>query len=135
MQDAKAVKQCIDRAYSPVKARLNDLPDVSAGVETEISDRIVFAAELAGTLVGCAVLDEALPDAQLVNIAVDPDFGGRGIGRLLIEKALAHARQAGASRMRLATHKDLPENIALYSHLGWIETGREGNKVLMHKAL
>ncbi len=35
--------------------------------------------------------------------------------------------------LRLSTHVDMPENVRLYIHLGWEETGRTGNKVQMKK--
>ncbi|QDG78659.1 GNAT family N-acetyltransferase [Labrenzia sp. PHM005] len=135
LQDANAIKQCIDRAYSPVKERLNDLPDVSAGVEKEISEKVVFVAENNTSLAGCVILALQGNHAHLVNIAVDPEYHGRGIARLLIHTAEELARRDGASEFRLATHVGMPENVALYTHLGWSETERKGNKVLMTKRL
>jgi len=66
---------------------------------------------------------------------VHPDFAGQGLGRVLMDKAEAEARALGLAELRLATHVGLPENVALYAHLGWQENGREGNKVLMRKTL
>ncbi|WP_420411480.1 GNAT family N-acetyltransferase [Roseibium sp.] len=135
LQDANAIKQCIDRAYAPVKERLIDLPDVSAGVEKEISEKLVFVAENNNFVAGCLILALQGTHAHLVNIAVDPEYHGRGIARLLIHTAEDYARRDGASELRLATHSGMPENVALYTHLGWSETERTGNKVLMTKRL
>lgn len=135
LQDADAIKRCIDRAYAPVKQRLADLPDVSAGVEEDIAARVVYVAVIGTALAGCAVLGIDGRQAHLMNIAVDPDFKGRGIGGHLIRAVEDHAQAAGSQELLLATHIGMPENVALYTHLGWSETGRTGNKVLMRKVL
>lgn len=135
MQDAKALKDCIDRAYSPVKARLHDLPDVSAGIEEDITGKIVLVAETNRQIAGVAILGIETGSAHLANIAVDPEHKGKGIGKALIEAVEHVAQQQGATEIRLATHIGMPENVSLYTHLGWSETSRTGNKVLMKKAI
>lgn len=135
MQDVQALKSCIDRAYQPVKSKLPDLPDVSSGLAEDIAAHTVFVAELDGRIAGCAIVSLTASSAHLMNIAVDPDAKGKGLGRLLIEHVEDFARTSGAGDLRLATHVGMPENVALYSHLGWSETSRTGNKVLMKKDL
>ncbi|WP_040441276.1 GNAT family N-acetyltransferase [Roseibium aggregatum] len=135
LQDAPRLKACIDAAYAPVKSTLPDLPDVSAGIAADISQNHVFVAEFADRIIGCAILGLSGTSAHLMNLAVDPDVKGRGVGRRLIEAAEAFAGKNGARAMHLATHIGMPENIALYTHLGWSEMERNGNKVLMSKDL
>ena len=84
---------------------------------------------------GVLIMTTTPPDAHLMNIAVSDAAKGQGIGGRLIRFALDHARAAGCSRMALATHKDIPENVALYEHLGWQVTACEGMKVLMSRDL
>jgi GNAT superfamily N-acetyltransferase len=87
-----------------------------------------------GAVVGGMVL---VPQSQyviLANIAVDPRASGTGLGRCFLELAEKQVRKLGMKEMRLSTHKDMPENVSLYRHLGWVETGRSGNKVHMSKA-
>lgn len=65
------------------------------------------------------------PDHLLLdNIAVSPDRQGRGIGRRLIAFAENEARRRGVAELRLYTHQKMTENIMLYAHLGFVETGR-----------
>lgn len=135
LADVPQLKQCMDGAYAPLKARLPDLPDVSGELEQEIEQRTVLVAEVHGGIAGCAILDTAGSNAHLVNIAVDPGFKGQGIGRTLVMAAENRARQDGANNMALATHIDIPENVAFYRHLGWSETSRNGNKILMQREL
>ncbi|WP_298986565.1 GNAT family N-acetyltransferase [uncultured Roseibium sp.] len=135
MQDAAALKTCIERAYAPVRLKLSDLPDVSAGIEEDIAGNEVFIAETDGCTAGCAILSFDGSRAHLSNIAVDPDFKGQGIGTALIGAVEAAARAKEVLVIHLATHVSMPENVALYSRLGWLETQRTGNKVLMEKSL
>ena len=37
--------------------------------------------------------------------------------------------------MRLNTHAAMPDNVALYQHLGWETSGQHGNTVAMRKAI
>ncbi len=69
----------------------------------------------------------------LENVAVHPDSSGLGVGSALIKQAEAECLEFGLHQLRLTTHVDMPENIRLYEHLGWRETGRSGSKVQMSK--
>ena len=73
--------------------------------------------------------------AQIANIAVNPQFLGQGIGGELIRFAESIARERNCSQLRLTTHVLLSENVSLYRHLGWEETGRDETKVFMNKEL
>jgi ribosomal protein S18 acetylase RimI-like enzyme len=66
---------------------------------------------------------EAL-DAYLEELYVAPEQRGRGIGRALLEEAMATARAAGAARMDLGTSETDTAAIALYERCGF--TNREG---------
>jgi ribosomal protein S18 acetylase RimI-like enzyme len=60
----------------------------------------------------------------LDNIAVRRDRQGQGLGRALITFAETEARRLGFDEVRLYTHQTMTENIALYTRLGFVETGR-----------
>ncbi len=134
VSDSDALAACISAAYADALARGVSLPPVAEGIDADIRDQLVWVAEDGGVR-GGVVLGLRDDVAHLINIAVDPSCGGRGIGRRLIETVLAAAQAAGAKRMDLATHVDMPENVALYTHLGWRVTGRHENKVLMSRDL
>ena len=132
--DAAGLAACIDAAYAPARARGIDLPPVADGVDQDIRNHLVWLAE-DGNILGGIVVALRGDRAHLVNIAVHPAYGGRGIGKKLIETAVGAARDRGAMWMDLATHVDMPENVVMYGHLGWQETGRRANKVLMSRRL
>lgn len=60
----------------------------------------------------------------IANIAVHPDFRRRGIGRLLTERALRHARDKQADFIWLHVRDDNPYAVELYSKLGFVERAR-----------
>ena len=134
MDDADALADCIDRAYSVYNDRVPDLPDVSAGILDDISNNLVWVAIMDKSVVGGMVLIPQRFHVTLANIAVDPSTAGTGLGRRFLEIAESEARKLGKEEIRLSTHVDMPENVNLYRHLGWVETGRSGNKVHMSKA-
>jgi ribosomal-protein-alanine N-acetyltransferase len=62
--------------------------------------------------------------ARLYSIAVDPRHGRRGIGRGLIEAAIAQARARGATVLRLEVRSDNAQALRFYEKLGFHHFGR-----------
>jgi ribosomal protein S18 acetylase RimI-like enzyme len=73
------------------------------------------------------------------NVAVRPSHQGQGLGRRLMAFAEDAARAAGLTELRLYTNELMVENIAFYSRLGYVETGRRLDagfrRVFMRKTL
>jgi GNAT superfamily N-acetyltransferase len=70
--------------------------------------------------VGCVAL---IPMQQgvyeLSKMAVAPSMRGRGLGRQLIEHAIAHSRQIGAKSLFLGSNSKLPAAVTLYESVGF----------------
>ncbi len=58
---------------------------------------------------------------HIEEVSVHPDHGRRGLGRRLVETALAWARTAGHLRITLTTFRELPWNGPFYAPLGFTE--------------
>lgn len=129
--DAAIIGTVLAKAYARWQERLDDLPDVTGGIHDEIEAGRAWVALMDGKVVGCLMGGMHEDSWHLANVAVHPDTGGKGVGRRLINHAESLARGLGIGEMVLATHKDLPENIALYEHLGWKVTNTEGARVMM----
>lgn len=132
--EVEAITRLIDAAYQPYRDDGVVLPDVSGGIDRMIAAGQVWVtgrAEVQGVL----IVALAPPKAHLMNVAVSPDARGKGLGGKLIGHAVALAKEAGCDEIALATHVDLTGNIALYHHLGWEETGREGTRVMMSRGI
>ena len=137
LSDAQALAECMRAAYGVYRSRLKGktLPPMSVNYANEIQTYPVWVAESEGRLVGGLILMPEENHMTLANVAVHPQFQGNGLGRGLMALAEAQAKQHGYSELRLATHGALTENVSLYAHLGWSETGRDEDRVYMRKRL
>lgn len=134
-RDAIGLSNCIEAAYAPYSARIDDLPPVSADCAAEIAKYQVWVAEFDGKIVGALVLSPEERAMRLANVAVHPDHQGTGLGGTLMALADSESQRQSFCELRLNTHAAMTDNIALYRHLGWEECGRSGNKVSMKKGL
>lgn len=60
----------------------------------------------------------------IANVAVHPDWRGRGIGKLLTERAIAHVRAHRGQKIHLQVRVDNPSAIHIYQDLGFEEMAR-----------
>ncbi len=104
-----------------------------------IREHIVFVAEDAGDVIGVIVLIQQESSMLLDNIAVHPDYQGKGVGRRLLEFAELETRRLGYTQLNLYTHECMTENIAMYERSGYVETERRTEhgyeRVYMQKRL
>lgn len=128
--DVDALKEVIEAAYLPYRQVGLSLPPVSDGLAADISNHKVWVAEYDGEVVGCVVVSFD-GHAKIQNLAVAPIAAGKGIGRALLSKVSRQGRTNGLSSVQLTTHAKMAETLAFYQRLGWIETGREGEKVYL----
>jgi ribosomal-protein-alanine acetyltransferase len=75
---------------------------------------------IAGYIVAVAVVDEA----EILNVAVDPDLRGNGIGGNLLDAALAQVESRGALSVFLEVRLSNVAARALYSSRRFIEMSR-----------
>ena len=94
------------------------------------------------TIVGYVCLMSLFEEAQILDIAVAPDMRGQGVAQLLLDRAMAVARQKGAELLALEVRSSNRAAISLYERNGFARTGLRqkyyGGKddaVLMEKVL
>ena len=87
----------------------------------------VFVAEENGTVLGwiSTRLDRDSRKGRIPNLAVDKLARGRGIGRQLIEHALAYFRREGMTFVMIETMVNNPVGQHLYPSCGFVEAGRQ----------
>ena len=129
LDDAVGLRAAVIAAYAPFVAKRIGLPPVADGLDDDIRDHQVWVAEDRGLIFGGIVLVMNGKQAHIANLAVHPMGEGQGLGRRLIDTANAAALTAGCTQTDLTTHKDMTETQAFYARLGWVETGRDGDKV------
>ena len=65
----------------------------------------------------------AADEAEILTIAVDAAYQGRGVGRALLSENLRQAANAGAKTMFLEVAKDNAPALALYDRFGFVKVG------------
>ncbi|MDX2462756.1 MAG: GNAT family N-acetyltransferase [Gammaproteobacteria bacterium] len=103
--------------------------------EEEIRGFPTWVATLNGNVVGGITMMFEEDHASIANVGVNPAYQGQGLGKGLMELAESEARDRGLSKLQLATHIALKENLALYQHLGWTERNRDDIRVYMSKTI
>ena len=138
--DTQAVMAVVEAAYTHYIARIGKRPGpMDDDYAARIAAGQTWVLDRDGMIAGILVLEETADGFLLDNIAVRPEFYGQGLGRILIAFTEAEAKRRGFTAIRLYTHALMTENIALYTRLGFNETGRVTEKgfdrVYMEKPL
>lgn len=82
----------------------------------------LYLVKYGGNTAGCAAfykLGEGV--CELKRLYLRPGFQGRGLGRAVMQRAMADAKAAGYDRMRLDSLRRLKEARALYEKFGFTE--------------
>lgn len=123
--DAARISTIARAAYDKYVPRIGRAPaPMMADFNAEIAAGRVVVIVVAETIAGYMI---AWPEADayyIDNIALDPSYQGAGLGRRLIEHAVAEANRLHLPALRLHTNELMTENRSIYAHLGFVETHR-----------
>jgi ribosomal protein S18 acetylase RimI-like enzyme len=123
--DAKAMRMCAEAAYQHYKDLIGKPPaPIFADYSSLAAGENTFVAESHGKMVGMLVLVTRDDGIILDNVAVFPEYQGRGIGGKLIRFAQEEARRRGFHSIDLYTNQAMTENVAMYKYLGYVEVDR-----------
>jgi ribosomal protein S18 acetylase RimI-like enzyme len=92
-----------------------------AGSIVERGGQIFFAVEGEAVLGTCAVLRLSATECEIAKMAVSPAARGRGLGDMLMEAAVAYAREIGAARLVIVSNTVLAPALQLYRKHGFRE--------------
>lgn len=115
----------------PQLSRSNPAPDAEtlAKIVQSEASTLLIAKDETGTVVGSMTLAMfRIPTglrAWIEDVVVDENARGRGVGRLLNERAIDIARDAGATTVDLTSRPSREAANRLYQRLGFVE--RETN--------
>lgn len=88
------------------------------------SGNFAWVMRVDGKLVAQAVSLGILDEAHLLILSVHPSAQRQGMGRLMLEHVLDHARTSGASQLFLEVRQSNQIARALYDSSGFLEIGR-----------
>jgi ribosomal-protein-alanine N-acetyltransferase len=86
-----------------------------------------LVAEDDGAVVGYIGSQIAFPEADVMNVAVRPEYRRRGVGQILVEALSTHLRNIDCESLTLEVRASNAPAIALYEKLGFAQVGRRPN--------
>jgi GNAT superfamily N-acetyltransferase len=110
-------------ARGVVGVTLDDVTPLAELAEAWEAGLLWVARNEGGEPIGFALLCLVDGEPHVEEIDVDPAFGRTGIGRALLETALAWARGAGHRGVTLTTFRDIPWNAPFYESAGFRRIG------------
>ena len=81
------------------------------------------SALAAGKIAGYRIVMQVFDETELLEIAVDPEFQGRGFGRALLMNAMTDARKRAGRLMRLEVRIGNTRALRLYESAGFKRVG------------
>ena len=95
---------------------------IASEVENPLSYWLV--AEVDGVIAGYVGSQTVLDAADMMNLAVSPDYRQQGIGQALVNALVEHLRQNKVIALLLEVRVSNAPAIALYESLGFAQVGR-----------
>ena len=98
-------------------------PPAPSGASRLSADGYLLIAEesISSAAIGFIHVLEVEGLAHLEQLSVAPRHGRQGYGLLLLNAALAEARERGYDRVSLRTYADVPWNAPFYARAGFVE--------------
>ena len=128
-QDSSAITELSRQLGYPLSQ-----DQISKNIEVILAnkDHDAFVAVHKNQIVGWigvaqTIMIEMTPYCEINGLVIDEKFRGKGIGKLLIEKAKQWAKEKGNNTIRLRCNVKRKETHLFYQHLGFIETKEQKN--------
>jgi GNAT superfamily N-acetyltransferase len=125
--DVAEVRRVVHAAYEHYEPLLGRTPmPMLTDYDRAVLDHQVWVVEgPGGELVAVLELIDRGDHLWIDNVAVDPGWQGRGLGRRLLAFADEDARRRNLPQLGLLTNERYVANIAMYERYGYRETHRE----------
>mgnify|MGYP001793232690 CR=1 FL=1 len=126
--EADAIAALYIHAWEPLRGKVDDrlisdqTPDGEEVAAWLRGGFEVFTATLDGVLVGVIRCSFPTGTCLVDRIAVTPEHNGDGVGRSLVEHAVARARRGGVTKVLVQAVPKLEDIVRLYRALGFRES-------------
>lgn len=118
VNDLREVQDIENDVYSHPWTGGNFLDSLSNGYETWV------LRDGANALVGYFLVMLAVDEAHLLNITVRRDLQGQGLGRMLLDKVVAIARETGMRSVLLEVRPSNARALGVYERYGFSRIGQ-----------
>lgn len=126
------IRQLAENEQAPMDLMLLADP-AEAVIETYIHQSDCYVMERGGQIVGVYLLQAIQPDAiELVNIAVDENMQGQGLGKKLVNHAIRTSKNNGYRMLTVCTGNSSLGQLALYQKCGFRMVGIETDYFVKH---
>jgi GNAT superfamily N-acetyltransferase len=138
--DADAIRSLTRASYAKWVALIGREPlPMQADYERAVAEHTIDLLTVDGALAGLVETILKPDHLWIENVAVAPEWQGRGYGRLLLDHAEQRALGSRRWEIRLLTNEAFTANLELYANLGYAvdrtEPFRGGRAVHMSKQL
>ena len=106
-----------------------DVPWTRGMFEDELfnPNAVYLVAEVDGKVCGYAGMWKIIDEGHITNLAVHPDYRGKGYGKMLIQSLISYSRENGISAITLEVRKSNIPAITLYESFGFVRAGLRKN--------
>lgn len=104
-------------------------PWSETSIASELHNRLSYwlVAEVDGIVVGYVGSQSVLDGADMMNLAVAPEYRRQGIAEALVNGLVNHLRQNGIIALLLEVRVSNQPAVSLYEKLGFMQVGRRPN--------
>jgi GNAT superfamily N-acetyltransferase len=118
--DVTIIRDLTREAYTKWVPLLGREPrPMIAAYDAAVRDHLIDLLQVGGEAVALIEMAPKADHLLIVNVAVAPNYQGKGYGSALMAHAEEVARSLNLSEMRLYTNALFAENLRLYSRLGY----------------
>ena len=141
ISDVENIQLCANQAYEKYIELIGKKPAPMVDKFDHLVEKntIFVADDSSGQLMGYVIFYPDQNRMHLSNITVFSRYQGQGIGKKLIAFCEDEARQLKLDAVVLYTNEKMFDNLNMYPHLGYLETGRKTedgfNRVYFEKNL
>lgn len=124
--DEDGIRSCAEDAYEQYVSAIGKKPaPMVADFGRQIAEEYVhIALDENDEIAGFIVYFQRGNHMFLENVAVKSAAAGRGTGKALIALCEGEAGRLGLASIQLYTNEKMTENLSIYPHLGYQETGQ-----------
>lgn len=120
--------RCLNQQDLPSLLFLERKSFVSSWTEQQLANQLDHSRGLSlgcfdGDLKGFVLISTVLDEAEILQIAVDPERQGEGLARTLLDTAIVYLKVKGVNLLMLEVRESNMAAVSLYRSYGFIEDG------------